>query len=60
MALFSYRSSIHMAEDRGAFPAWDYDAEKNNPYINRIIAELEQDRYIYSVYHYKKTGRRSW
>jgi ribonucleoside-diphosphate reductase alpha chain len=36
LAITAYKSSIDMAKDRGAFPIWDIDKEKSNPFINRI------------------------
>ncbi len=36
VALSAYRSSILMAKERGAFPIFDYEREKRNPFINRL------------------------
>ncbi len=36
LAIEAYRSSVELAEERGAFPIFDIDREKNNPFINRI------------------------
>ncbi|MBP5316840.1 MAG: adenosylcobalamin-dependent ribonucleoside-diphosphate reductase [Bacteroidales bacterium] len=36
LAVESYRSSVEMAEERGAFPIYDADREKENPMILRI------------------------
>ncbi len=35
-ALESYRSSVYLAKDRGAFTMYSAEREKNNPMINRI------------------------
>ncbi len=35
-ALESYRSSVYLAKDRGAFTIYSAEREKNNPMINRI------------------------
>jgi len=35
-ALESYRSSVYLAKDRGAFTIYNAEREKNNPMINRI------------------------
>ena len=54
LALNAYRSSIDMARDRGAFPAFSYEAESGHPFIRQILEarpELEED--------YKKYGRRN-
>jgi len=36
LALEVYRSSVDLAEERGAFEVFDADREKNNPFIGRI------------------------
>jgi len=37
LAVEAYRSSIDMAEERGAFEIFDMEREKDNPFINRIF-----------------------
>lgn len=37
--LAAYRSSVEMAKERGAFPIYDSEREKNNPFIQRIKSE---------------------
>ena len=37
LAIEAYRGSIHMAKERGAFDIYDWDREKNNPFINRLF-----------------------
>ncbi|MCH5236354.1 MAG: adenosylcobalamin-dependent ribonucleoside-diphosphate reductase [Muribaculaceae bacterium] len=39
LALAYFRSSVDLAESRGAFPVFDYEKEKNNPFLNRLRAE---------------------
>ncbi len=39
IALEAYRSSVNMAKDRGPFPIYDAEREKDNPMISRIRAE---------------------
>ena len=54
LAINSYRSSITLAKERGAFPAYDYELEKDHPFINRIMnedAEMKAD--------WAKYGRRN-
>ena len=36
LAVSAYRSSALMARDRGAFPIFDIEREKENPFINRL------------------------
>jgi len=46
LAIEAYRSSITMAAERGAFPIWKADREKDNPFILRMkeaAPELYQD-----------------
>jgi ribonucleoside-diphosphate reductase alpha chain len=35
----AYESSIEMAEELGAFPVWDHELEKNNPFLLRFRDE---------------------
>ena len=56
LAVSSYTSSIIMAEERGSFIKWDYELEKENPFINRIYNELEDYKYKEMYYNY---GRRN-
>lgn len=54
LALNSYRSSVQMAKERGAFPIWDYEMERNHPFLQRIWgldAELFEE--------YRTHGRRN-
>lgn len=54
LALAAYRSSVQMAQERGAFEIYDADREKDNPYINRL---REQDPELYELM--RKHGRRN-
>ena len=36
LALAAYRSSVVLAKERGAFPVFDAEREKANPFINRL------------------------
>lgn len=36
VAIECYRSSVHLAKDRGAFELFDFSREKNNPFIQRL------------------------
>jgi len=42
IAIEAYRSSVKMAEERGAFAIYDPEREKKNPMINRIRMEDEK------------------
>ena len=54
LALAAYRSSVNMAQERGAFTVYDAKREENNPYIQRI-KEADPDLYELMVQH----GRRN-
>ena len=54
VALNAYRSSVKMAEERGAFELFDADREKNNPFLNRL-KEVDPQMYEDMV----KYGRRN-
>ena len=54
LALAAYRSSINMAQERGAFEIYDPKREENNPYINRL-READPELYDLMVKH----GRRN-
>jgi ribonucleotide reductase alpha subunit len=54
LKLGAYRSSVDMAKELGAFPIWDHELEKDNPFLNRI---KENDPELYS--DMKKYGRRN-
>ena len=54
LALAAYRSSIHLAKERGAFEVFDAKREENNPFINRL-READPSLYTDMV----KYGRRN-
>ncbi len=54
MALEAYRSSTMMAIERGPFPIYDADREKNNPFLLRL---KEEDEKLYR--DIVKQGRRN-
>ncbi len=54
LKLSAYRSSVTMAKEIGPFPIWNKDAEKNNPFLNRI---KEEDEELYS--DMQRYGRRN-
>lgn len=54
LALNAYRSSVNMAQERGAFEIFDAKREENNPFILRL-KELDDDLYADMV----RYGRRN-
>ncbi len=54
LKLNAYKSSVVMAKERGAFPIYDSEREKNNPFILRIKSE---DSVLYE--RMVKQGRRN-
>lgn len=54
LALETYRSSVNLAKERGAFEIYDAVREENNPFINRI---KEADPELYA--EMKQYGRRN-
>ncbi len=55
LALNSYESSIQLAKERGPFPIWDFNKEKNHGFISNILQELLPSRRE----DYIKYGRRN-
>ncbi|MGQ1946391.1 adenosylcobalamin-dependent ribonucleoside-diphosphate reductase [Geofilum sp. OHC36d9] len=54
LALSAYSASVQMAKERGAFPIYNSEREKNNPFINRI---KDADPALYQ--RMSKYGRRN-
>ncbi len=54
LAVEAYRSSVNLAEDRGAFGVFDIEKEKNNPFIKRLKENAPQ---VYEKM--TKVGRRN-
>jgi len=54
LAINACRSSVTMAEERGAFPIYSYELEKDHEFLNRIV---KSDEKLYD--DYKKHGRRN-
>jgi len=54
IAIEAYRSSVHLAKERGAFSIFNAEREKNNPFIQRI---KEADSQLY--YEMLEYGRRN-
>ena len=43
LALSTYKSSINLAKERGAFPEFNYHKEVDRPFIDRIYNELDEE-----------------
>jgi ribonucleoside-diphosphate reductase alpha chain len=54
LALAAYGASVELAEERGAFPIYSTEREKNNPFVQRI---KEADPALYA--RMAKSGRRN-
>ena len=54
LAVEAYRTSVHLAKDRGTFKIYDTRREENNPFIKRL-READPDMYAEMV----KYGRRN-
>ncbi|QCK16322.1 adenosylcobalamin-dependent ribonucleoside-diphosphate reductase [Mangrovivirga cuniculi] len=54
LALSAYSSSVKLAEERGAFPVYDENLEKDHPFLNRIKDEAPE-----VIEGMKKFGRRN-
>ena len=55
LAVGAHRSSIVLAKERGAFPVWDYEKEKNHTYLKKVISSCNGEYYEM----WKNTGRRN-
>lgn len=54
LALNCYRSTVQLAKERGAFPAFNYDLEKDHEFINQVM-----DLDLQLAKDWKKYGRRN-
>ena len=54
LAINAYTATCLLAKERGAFPIYDYDLEKDHVFIKRV---MEQDEELQKLY--KKYGRRN-
>lgn len=55
LAVNAYRATIDMAETRGAFEVFDFEKEKEHPFLLRVIRELGPEY----LEKWKKFGRRN-
>lgn len=54
LAVGCYHSTIAMAKERGAFPAFDWELEKEHPFLLQILDEIPEMKSVW-----KKHGRRN-
>lgn len=54
LCMNSYRTSVDMAEERGAFPEFNLESEKDHPFLQRV---WDADKTLYAKY--VKVGRRN-
>lgn len=59
LALASYESSIIMAKERGAFPIWNLELEKNHTFINQVIDAFPDSKRDLLKAMWIKYGRRN-
>ena len=55
LAVSAYKSSIIMAKERGSFQVFDFNKEKDNPFVQRVMNELSDDY----INMWKESGRRN-
>ena len=56
IAVSCYKETVTLADERGAFPIWDYNKEANHPFLNRVISNnFSNEEYN----KYVKKGRRN-
>jgi ribonucleoside-diphosphate reductase alpha chain len=63
IAVVAYMESIDLAEERGSFEIFDYELEKDNEFINRVINSIPEyfndDKYSEYKDKWKTYGRRN-
>ena len=59
IATASYESSIELAEERGAFPLWDFEKDKESDFILRMFSEDNELMTEELFQRYKASGRRN-
>jgi len=55
LAIYSYKESIKLAKERGAFPIFDIEKEISHPFLDRIFEHLEDE----DIETYNEYGRRN-
>lgn len=54
LAVNAYKSSCIMSKERGAFPLYEYELEKNHQFISRVVSQDDELAELY-----KRYGRRN-
>lgn len=55
LAVTCYESSVQLAKERGAFKIWNYETEKNAPFVNRVTEFFDSQ----TKKDYLRYGRRN-
>lgn len=55
LAVAAYSTSIELAKERGAFKIWNYETEKDAPFVNRVLAFMSSQ----TKREYARYGRRN-
>lgn len=55
LAITAYSTSIELAKERGAFELWNYDVEKDAPFVNRVLPFMNSQ----TKRDYLRYGRRN-
>lgn len=55
LAVTAYSTSIELAKERGAFKIWNYEIEKDAPFVNRVLASMSSQ----TKREYARYGRRN-
>ena len=55
LSLASYEESIQLAKERGSFPIWCPEKEKDHPFLKRVLSELTEE----VIQDYANYGRRN-
>ncbi len=53
-----YETTVTLAKERGTFPIFDLEFEKDNPFLNRVITSINKED-VFFRRTYKKYGRRN-
>lgn len=55
LAVAAYSTSIELAKERGAFKIWNYEIEKDAPFVNRVLTSMSSQ----TKREYARYGRRN-